>query len=83
MSIRICYGPEKTQSTVIKKCHHCGEIIESSKEIEKCHCCSKGFLPSNYFGKVHAKNTQEYRQLYLNASDLHQDDLIKGLAVLW
>jgi hypothetical protein len=83
MSINISIGKTRETSTVIRKCHHCGEILESNKEIEKCSCCKKSFLPSNYFGKVHAKNSREYQDLYLDAAELQSDDLIRGISVLW
>ena len=68
---------------IIKKCHVCGTIHESYEEIQKCNKCKKSFMPANYFGKVHAKNSQEFKNLYCNAEELYEDDLILGLNVLW
>jgi RecJ-like exonuclease len=68
---------------IIKKCHICGGLNESHEEAKKCKHCSKSFLPSNYFGKVHAKNSQEYKDLFCSAEELNEDELIKGLQVLW
>lgn len=68
---------------LIKKCHCCGHVMESKKEIERCEKCKKSFLPSQYFTKVHAKNTEEFKQLFAASEDLHEEDLIKGLHVLW
>ena len=74
---------KKTGKVLIKKCHQCGHIAESYKELQKCGGCKKSFLPSNYFSKVHAKNTEEYSQLFSMSDELHEDELIKGLSVLW
>lgn len=68
---------------IIKKCHVCGTVIETLVEARKCHDCGKSFLPSNYFGKVHAKNDKEYETLFQDSAELHEDDLIKGIHVLW
>jgi hypothetical protein len=69
--------------TIIKKCHLCGLIMMSSKEIKKCKQCNKSFLPLNYFGKIHAKNTKEFEALFCTSDELDEKDLIKGLMVLW
>jgi len=68
---------------IIKKCHSCGHVMESSTEIQKCTACKKSFLPSNYFSKVHAKNQKEYENLFAASHELNEKDLIKGLTVLW
>ncbi len=75
----------KTESSklIIKKCHMCGHIMEGAEEIKKCHKCKKSFLPVNYFSKVHSKNQKEYDQLFASSHELHDQDLIKGLTVLW
>ena len=61
---------EKKSSThekvLIKLCHLCGELNETYIEPEKCASCKKAFLPSNYFTKIHAKNTQEFKKLFLH-----------------
>lgn len=76
---------EKTvvKKTLIKKCHVCGSISESSEEVMRCPSCKKAFLPTNYFGKVHTKNSQDYSELFIASDKLHEEDLIKGLSVLW
>ncbi len=81
--MKITIGATEGSSKLIKKCHVCGHLMESKKEIEKCECCHKPFLPMNYFGKVHAKNSSEYTQLFSRASELHDEDMIRGLTVLW
>jgi RNA polymerase subunit RPABC4/transcription elongation factor Spt4 len=68
---------------IIKKCHRCGEISESFREMKRCPSCNKSFLPSNYFGKIHAKNSEEFDELFSTAHDLTEMDIIIGLNVLW
>ena len=72
-----------SKSVIIKKCHVCGHINEGHREMENCKKCKKGFLPLNYFQKIHAKSSEEYKYLFLDSNELHPDDLIKGLYVLW
>jgi hypothetical protein len=72
-----------SEKVIIKKCHLCGQIIESRKEVSKCPCCAKNFLPLNYFGKVHAKNTKEFDHLFAESDELNDLDIIHGLYVLW
>jgi hypothetical protein len=78
---------EKRSSTndkvLIKLCHRCGELNETFVEPEKCASCKKAFLPSNYFTKIHAKNTQEFKKLFLHIDDLQEEELIKGYNVIW
>lgn len=69
--------------TLIKKCHRCGHISETAKEPERCRKCHKSFLPSQYFGKIHAKNGKDFQTLFAESHELHEDDLIKGLNVIW
>ena len=61
----------------------CGFLNESSKEVSKCGKCNKSFLPLNYFGKVHAKNTEEFKNLFATSDEIHEEDLIKGIHALW
>jgi len=68
---------------IIRKCHMCGYLIETSIEASKCPHCQKSFLPLNYFGKVHAKNSKDYQNLFAKPEELCDEDLIKGLTVLW
>lgn len=73
----------KKNKIIFKKCHLCGTIMESFHEQKKCKGCKKSFLPSNYFGKVHAKNSKEYDELFSSSDDLQEEDLVKGINVLW
>lgn len=68
---------------LVKKCHQCGHVDQAYKELKKCKSCSKSFLPSNYFSKVHAKNTEEFNNLFCSSDELREEDLVKGLTVLW
>lgn len=80
MNIRVKTNKE---IKVIKKCHCCGEIIESIKEEKKCFSCGKAFLPLNYFTKIHTSEDYQFNDLFDKSEDLHEEDLIKGLQVLW
>jgi Zn-finger nucleic acid-binding protein len=68
---------------LIQKCHHCGKIIESEIEVQKCPACQKAFLPLNYFSKVHERSKVEYDELFSRSEELNEEDLIKGIHVLW
>lgn len=68
---------------IIKKCHVCGEISESQVEIQRCNSCGKSFLPLNYFHKVHAHDSTDFKELFSDTQDIHEDDLIKGIYVIW
>ncbi|MCF8058776.1 MAG: hypothetical protein K9K67_05740 [Bacteriovoracaceae bacterium] len=73
----------KKGKLLVKKCHVCGSLMESYIERKKCTQCKKSFLPTNYFSKVHAKNSKEFDELFSSSDDLHEEDLIKGISVLW
>ena len=66
---------------IIKKCYVCGEMSETNKEPERCHSCGKSFLPLNYFSKVH--DHTEFKHLFSDTNDLGEEDLIKGIYVIW
>ena len=68
---------------LIKLCHQCGDLNESYMEPEKCASCNKAFLPNNYFYKIHAKNSSEFKKLFLHIDDPREDELIKGYNVIW
>ena len=71
------------QRLIIRKCHMCGQVVESPKEQQKCICCGKSFLPLNYFTKVHEHDTNKYHELFAEGHELNDEDLIKGIFVLW
>lgn len=74
---------ETGSKLLIKKCHICGHIMESAQEVQKCGKCKKSFLPVNYFSKIHSKSQSEYELLFAYGHELSEEDLIKGLTVLW
>ena len=78
--------PEKeigTKKILIKKCHICGHINESSCEVERCKKCQKSFLPISYFSKVHDNSGVKFKQLYSRAHEINEKDLIIGIHVIW
>lgn len=81
--MKMTIGATEGISKIVKKCHVCGHLMETRKEADKCECCNKPFLPMNYFSKVHAKNSADFKNLFSKASELHEEDMIKGLTVLW
>ena len=72
-----------THSTVVRKCHVCAKLNESETEPKKCNNCHKSFLPLNYFNKVEPKRFEGVDQLFSTSKELRNEDLIKGLFVLW
>lgn len=72
----------KQDKLIIKLCHKCGHCNASEAELERCQKCAKAFLPLNYFEKVHAKG-EKFQELFEDSDNLEEDDLIKGLYVLW
>lgn len=75
----------KKSRKIIKSCHVCGQITESSTEIDKCVTCGKSFLPLNYFSKIHDNEGRkyDYKELFAQSHELEEEDLIIGLYVLW
>ena len=67
----------------IKKCHVCGKVMESNQEIKRCTCCNKSFLPLRYFQKLEQSSTSEFEDMFSFSDDLHPEDLIIGINVLW
>ena len=46
--------------------------------------CGKSFLPLNYFAKVHDhEGKTDFKDLFSNINELQEDDLVKGLYVIW
>ena len=71
------------QKVIIKKCHICGHLNCTSKEIEKCPKCGKSFLPSSYFTKIHCTSSREFKELFARADEISEEDLVKGIHVIW
>ncbi len=72
----------KQYKLIIKLCHKCGHCNASDVELERCQKCAKAFLPLNYFEKIHAKD-EKFQELFEDSDNLEDEDLIKGLYVLW
>ena len=73
----------KNQRLIIRKCHVCGQVVESEVEQESCIGCGKAFLPLNYFEKIHGNNEQKFKDLFSGSDELQDEDLITGMYVLW
>lgn len=73
----------KQDKLIMRVCHKCGHLHESHQEPEKCSKCGKAFLPLNYFDKVHSAKPEKFQALFAESDDLNDEDLIKGLYVLW
>ena len=83
MNNSISTSKRKYQQKIIKKCHCCGQVAESEKEIQKCVSCGKSFLPLNYFDKIHGDAEYKFEELFSEVSEIEDEDLIKGLYVIW
>ena len=68
---------------LFKRCHLCGHISETDHELAKCLSCSKAFLPLNYYRKIHENSHTHFHELFSFSDDLTEEDLIKGIHVLW
>ena len=81
-TIRLERTPKKV---LFKRCHRCGKLIESYSEVQRCPepKCQKAFLPLNYLHKIEDANFHDYPNLFVSSDELHEDDLIKGIYVLW
>lgn len=78
-------GLEKSskEKNLIRLCHSCVKTCESTHELERCTHCGKSFLPLRYFEKIHAKKNKDWSSHFSASQDLEEEDLIKGLFVLW
>jgi len=81
--MRLQTSKAKKEKTLIRKCHQCGQVIESAVESQKCVKCGKSFLPLNYFAKIHDDENYNYDDLFAQSHDIYEEDLIKGIYVLW
>jgi hypothetical protein len=73
----------KNSGLIIKKCHVCGQIVESSNEVKRCPSCKKSFLPSNYFARVHESESEGFQELFQDSTELDEYYIIKGIQVIW
>lgn len=83
MKLEITNKDSSGSKVLFKKCHICDHVMESVQEVQKCEKCKKSFLPVNYFSKVHSKSQSDYGLLFAHGHEIHEEDLIKGLTVLW
>jgi hypothetical protein len=79
---------EETKKTtkeklLIRNCHSCLKINESYKELERCAHCGKAYLPLHYFDKIHHDKNTKWENYFYPTNLIEEDDLIKGLFVLW
>ena len=81
--MEISQSKTKLSTVIIKKCHICGHLNESKSEPKKCCGCNKSFLPLNYFSKVHNHGKEQYDALFEACNELTEQDLIKGIYVIW
>jgi hypothetical protein len=71
------------EKLLIRACHRCLKINESERELERCLHCNKSFLPLRYFDKIHSDKEAKWENHFYPTELIEEDDLIKGLFVLW
>jgi hypothetical protein len=71
------------EKMIIRACHTCSKISEAHQELERCLHCGKAFLPLRYFEKIHDFKGESWKKHFAYADELENEDLIKGLFVLW
>lgn len=71
------------EKLLIRACHACQKINESFQELERCTQCNKAFLPLRYFDKIHQNKNEKWENHFSPTDQIEEDDLIKGLFVLW
>lgn len=72
----------QSEKSLVKLCHCCGHLHEAVVEVDRCIQCKKSFLPAKYFEKIHDLH-QNYLQLFSKVEELDENDLIKGLMIIW
>jgi hypothetical protein len=76
-------GKASNEKLLIRVCHSCFKLNESHFETERCSHCKKAFLPLRYFEKIHQDKDEKWENHFSSADQLDDEDLIKGLYVLW
>jgi hypothetical protein len=71
------------EKLLIRVCHSCQKLNETLFEAERCSHCDKAFLPLRYFEKIHQDKNEKWENHFSAAEQLDEEDLIKGLYVLW
>ena len=74
---------DKKNKLLLRNCHACLKINESDQELERCCHCNKPFLPLRYFEKVHSQEESKWENYFYPTDLIEEEDLIKGLFVLW
>ena len=76
-------GLKTKEKKLIRVCHACCEVNESERELERCSHCNKAFLPLRYFEKIHQAKEAKWETHFWEAEQMEEEELIKGLFVLW
>jgi hypothetical protein len=71
------------EKLLIRACHSCLKLNESYQELERCTHCKKSFLPLRYFEKIHQQKELKWENHFSLSEQIEEEDLIKGLFVLW
>jgi hypothetical protein len=71
------------EKLLIRACHTCLKINESQQEQERCMHCNKAFLPLRYFEKIHHGKEAKWENNFSSTEQLDEEDLIRGIFVLW
>lgn len=71
------------EKLLIRACHSCLKINESNVELARCVHCNKSFLPLRYFEKIHRDKQVAFKDHFSSTEHIEEEDLIKGLFVLW
>jgi hypothetical protein len=74
-----------SESLNVRRCHMCGEISESAKDILKCGVCSKSLLPFYYFDKTKVSDYSDNRRRPVNTLEVSPQGYgpIRGLTANW
>ena len=54
-----------------------------SQKLKNALIAISHFLPFHYFNKVHAKNSEEFSNLFSHVDEINEEDLVKGIHVIW
>lgn len=73
----------RSGKSIIRQCHVCGHVNETEYEVKRCYSCRKSFLPSSYQHNGIKLDQKSYDDLYEHCDEIHEEDLIKGIHVIW
>ena len=80
--MKTSFTKAQLEKTIIKKCHVCGHVMEGKQEIHRCDKCQKSFLPTNYHAKTKGLH-KDFNSLFSPIEELNEQDVVKGLSVIW